>query len=339
MKIRILCLAALSACAASALAGSYKVTTELSPDDDGAMIYLVNYDTGDKIDSVMVDGGKAVFSGTLDAPIMARVMMDGSRSGVFFIEDGETTYNPATRKVTGGALNAKMDAIQAHTNEIGKKFQAANQANDHAAAEAAYNEYQAYLKQQTMDNIDNPLGLVLFLETAMEMDPNELKKVVEEHPALTNSKRVAKIIANNNAKLATQPGAKFTDFEVTYDGKTHRLSDVVGKGKPVLVDFWASWCGPCRREMPNLKAINEKYGDRLKVLGVAVWDEPDDTLKAVKELGLPWEIWVNGKTAPTDAYGINGIPCIIVFNGDGTIAFRDQVGEELSASLAKLLGE
>ena len=118
-------------------------------------------------------------------------------------------------------------------------------------------------------------------------------------------------IANNNAKLATQPGAKFTDFEVTYDGKTHRLSDVVGKGKPVLVDFWASWCGPCRREMPNLKAINEKYGDRLKVLGVAVWDEPDDTLKAVKELGLPWEIWVNGKTAPTDAYGINGSVCLV----------------------------
>lgn len=339
MKIRIMCLAALAACAASAAAGNYKVTVNLTPDEDGAMAFLVNYDNGKKIDSVMVDEGKAVFSGTLDAPVMARLTLDGKRSDVFFIEDGDITFDPAKNTATGGALNGKMNDINAHVNEIVAKYKAAMQAKDEAAAEAAYNEYQAYVQQQAMANIDNLLGLSLFLDTAYGMEPNELKKVVDEHPALMNSKRVQKLIAANNAKLATQAGAKFTDFEVTYDGKTHRLSDVVGKGTPVLVDFWASWCGPCRREMPNLKAIHDKYGDRLKVLGVAVWDEPDDSFAAVKELGLPWEVWVNGQTAPTDAYGISGIPCIVVFNGDGTIAFRDLVGEDLSAALTKLLGE
>lgn len=339
MNIRIMCLAALSACAATAAAGDYKVTANLTPDDDGAMVYLVNYDTGAKIDSVMADESKAVFEGTIDTPIMARLTLDGKRSGVFFVEEGETTFTPSTNEAVGGTLNAQMSEIQAHVNEIGAKFQAARQANDNAAAEAIYNEYQSYVQQQALANIDNLLGLNLFLEIANALEAKEFKKIVDEHPVLLNSKRVQKLIASNNAKLATQAGAKFTDFEVTYNGTTHHLSDIVGKGTPVLVDFWASWCGPCRREMPNLKAIHEKYGERLKVLGVAVWDEPDDTLEAIKSLELPWEVWVNGKTAPTDAYGINGIPCIVVFNGDGTIAFRDQVGEELTASLAKLLGE
>lgn len=140
-------------------------------------------------------------------------------------------------------------------------------------------------------------------------------------------------------KAATSPGKMFTDFEITYEGKTSKLSDYVGKGKYMLVDFWASWCGPCRREAQVLKEIyNGTSRDQLDILGVAVWDEPENTLEAINDLGLPWNHIINAQTVPTDLYGILGIPCIILFAPDGTIVSRDQQGDDLKAAVGSALG-
>lgn len=333
MNIRntLLGLAALTI-AGTAFGGSYRLTVPLTADDDGAMIFLTNYDTGAKVDSVLVEDGKAVFTGTAD-PFIGRLSMDGKRSSTFFVEDGDITFDMANRNISGGVYNNKLKEFNATVSDLQHKFGEAKKADNKAAMDSIYNAFQKYSEKQMLDNLDNVYGLMLFLQQAYDMDPQQVSNFVEKHPVLKNSKRVQRIIASNNAKLATQPGKPFVDFEVTYDGKTHKLSDVVGKDQYVLVDFWASWCGPCRREMPNLKQIAAKYGNRLKVLGVAVWDEPDNTLKAVKDLDLPWEIWPNGQYAPTDAYGILGIPCIILFGPDGTILVRDLQGEDLTKAV------
>jgi thiol-disulfide isomerase/thioredoxin len=133
----------------------------------------------------------------------------------------------------------------------------------------------------------------------------------------------------------------FTDFTVTTsDGKTVKLSDYVGKDDYVLVDFWASWCGPCMREMPGLKEIYGKYnGKGLQIVGVAVWDAPDDTRKAVEAQQLPWTIIDNAQCIPTDLYGIMGIPHIIMFAPDGTIAFRGLTGNELHKAVDDLMAK
>ncbi len=128
----------------------------------------------------------------------------------------------------------------------------------------------------------------------------------------------------------TMEGKMFQDFEATYEGKTTRLSDYVGKGQYVLVDFWASWCGPCRGEIPNLKKIYEQYkGDNFTVLGVATWDEPANTLKAIEEDGVTYPQMLNAQKAGSDAYAIDGIPEIILFGPDGTILKRGLRGEEI----------
>lgn len=107
-----------------------------------------------------------------------------------------------------------------------------------------------------------------------------------------------------------------------------------------LLDFFASWCGPCRREMPTLKGIYEKYnGKGLKVVGLAVWDEPADTKKCVKELALPWTIIDNAQSEATEIYGVSGIPHIIVFAPDGTILARDLRGNDLAAKVDELLAK
>ena len=89
------------------------------------------------------------------------------------------------------------------------------------------------------------------------------------------------------ASSMLKPTDRLVDFSATYKGTTQRLSDYVGKGKPVVADFWASWCGPCRREIPYLIDVYRKYGDKVVVLGIATWDEPADTEQAIAEMQIP----------------------------------------------------
>ncbi len=147
-----------------------------------------------------------------------------------------------------------------------------------------------------------------------------------------------------DAKNSTAAGKMFTDFTVVQDPaspekSTVKFSDYVGKGKYVLVDFWASWCGPCKREIPNIAAVYDKYkGADFDVLSVAVWDKPEDTAKAAKEHGVVWSQIVNAQRIPTDIYGIQGIPHIMLVGPDGVIIKRDLRGDDIAKAVAEALG-
>ncbi len=314
-------------------ADPYKVMIPMGDDEDGAMAYLVNYDTGVKIDSVLVADGGASFKGEIDEPFVVRVIVDGKRYAQFILESGSIAFDRDKRMAFGSPMNDALRSVETEAYALRAAYE---KAGTPEMRDSIVQRYDKVMDGHFEKNIDNPIGYMLFLEKAYDMEPAELEACLAEHPALAKYQRVGKLVEMNRRKAATGEGSKFADFDI----RGEKLSDYVGKdGKYLLVDFWASWCGPCRRQLPVIKEIQAKYKAKLNVLGVAVWDEPDDTRRAIKEHELTWPCIIDAGSVPTDVYGISGIPCIMLIAPDGTIVSRDKQNDELRAAVAKAIGE
>lgn len=132
------------------------------------------------------------------------------------------------------------------------------------------------------------------------------------------------------AKEKTSEGKMFSDLDlVTFKGKSAKLSDYVGKGKYVLVDFWASWCGWCIKEMPTLAKVHGMT-DKLIVLGVNLDKNKEAAEEAVNKNSMIWkQVILSNINDVTTVYGVTGIPETVLFAPDGKILKRSLRGEEL----------
>jgi len=156
-----------------------------------------------------------------------------------------------------------------------------------------------------------------------------------------NDKRFKNAAEIAEKKQKEGAGIPFIDFTIEngdLDGSKGSLSDYVGKGKYVLVDFWASWCGPCIAEIPVLMEVYNKYkGDKFEILGVAVWDKRAETIKSLEKYKIPWPQIIDADKIPTDLYNIKGIPHIILFDPEGNIIQRELRGNKLKAKVAEVM--
>lgn len=316
----------------------YNVVFKVPTEYEGQKAYLVSLDDPDmRIDSTIIANNEAVFSSSISDPVFAYLEVGGKRaSGAMILEADSITVNNGT--VTGGTLNKAFTDISDQLGVLFKLFREMPDSIRPTEEPLLRQRYFSVIDSVIAGHSDNTIGLFFFVNDISRYNLPQLDSMLTLYPQFSKSKKVQKVRDKYVKYAETSPGSMFKDFEVTSGNDTFRLSDHVGKGHCVLVDFWASWCGPCKAEIPHIRKIYEEFGAKgLEVIGIAVWDEPENTSEAVKQLDIPWLTVYNAQNIPTDLYGISGIPSIILFAPDGTILSRDERGDDLHNAVAKAM--
>ena len=330
----------------------YTISGKAAENMEGQMVYFIDQNTMECVDSCSVQNGRFEFvSATAGESHLYEININRNRKNrAYAIVDPrdyvevDLSVRPAV--VTGG-LNDKLVALEKEVAERGnavnakmQQLQAEGKSRDeiYAIVDPEIESIYALYRKAIDDNKDNMLGAYVLGMVAPQFYPS-LESLEGAMTEVKYAEKIASLRAERDGYLkaaATQPGKMFVDFGgFTVDGKPSRLSDYVGKGKYVLVDFWASWCAPCRGEIPNLVELHNKFGgDKFTVLGVNVWDDEASFKAALTKEGIAYpQIYIprDNKDNATDMYGIKGIPQIILFAPDGTIVQRDLRGSVMKA--------
>lgn len=323
---------------------------------NGSQIVVYNLAT-DQSDTVPVVDSTFTFNKKSDIKTLytlAAITPEGrpTRNSLNLIfEPGTINVNLSELTVEGGNLNGQM---QQYTKDVNSVLQSlmveykniVGNSNPNAI-DSIFALYQPKINKVAEDlftaNQNNALAIVgksVFVneaETVAEIDSilANAKDFVKEFPQFQRTRDQLESVEKS------AEGKPFVDFEgENFNGEASKLSDYVGKGKYVLVDFWASWCGPCKEEIPVIKEVYEKYKENgFDVVGVNISDQKENAVAAIESLGMNWNQIFDANQVAGQVYGVSSIPHIILFSPEGVILHRGLRGEELKAKVAEYLNK
>lgn len=263
------------------------------------------------------DGNIIPASGTLEAETVCCIAKTGRRGWIswFLLEEGTVNIGvdlsfDYLRHVSGTPMNDELAGV------LALQFRKYENGEYHKELLSAVTG----IVTRHPSHIVSPF---LITKCQMVFTPTETLNLIHQlTPELQDNAKMQRLAEDTALAQDTEEGKMFKELTgVSPDGSPVALSDFVGKGSYVLADFWASWCGPCKAEMPHTIALYEKYRERgLKVIGITRSDTPEKSEAARKQLGIPFPQIYESK--PMTTYGVLAIPYTILFAPDGTILFR-----------------
>ncbi len=341
----------------------YVVTGTVEGGNDGDTVYLQKVEGRQlvKLDSAVITKGTFTFKGAQDSVVNRYITYNqAGKDGLlidFFLENGKIkiSLTKDNDSATGTPNNDAYQKVREQLNELNRKMGAIYE----TMSDTALTDKQREAKSDEMNglqekmivvvkdgigkNIDNPVGVHLLKNNYYYLEVNDLEPLLPKIPSqYQNDEIIVKIKENVEKMKATAVGKKFTDFTMlTPEGKSVKLSDYAGKGKVLLVDFWASWCGPCRQEMPNLVNAYAKYKSKgFEIVGVSLDQTAEAWKSGIKQLKITWPQMSDLKYWNCEGaklYAVSSIPHTVLIDKDGTILARGLHGEELQKKLTEII--
>lgn len=245
--------------------------------------------------------------------------------------------------VEGSLLNKRFNRYQLARDSIESELQLHEEDADRTVSDSLEGRLEELKWKAIAENLDNviPVYYLSLIGQFSMISPEQLSECMKEEYAFTHHPDMERVWKYYRAMQKRLPGQDYHDIELPdTTGTLHCLSEYVGHGHYVLLDFWASWCAPCVGSMPMMKKLYDTYAGRgLQIIGISLDRTREAWLSAIRRLDLPWIHLSDVKgweSIASEIYGVNAIPEIVLIDPDGKIIATGLREQELEAKLDEI---